>query len=255
MASYKGVTRLHRHLAGLADGSRESAALRARVDDSPELAALLADQERALAAVRAARSAPEALAPPALRAKLATARPVVRRPRPNVGLLAAAAGVIALAIVPLLPGGGTSPNLTRAVALASLGPTGPAPQADAAHPGSLSDAVSGVRYPYWQDAFGFTASGTRTDRLDGRLVMTVYYTSATPAPQTTGYTIVSGSALPLPHGGQLLRRGGVDFLSLRDGPRTVVTWRRDGHTCVLSAGPGVSVDRLLALAAWKPAVP
>jgi hypothetical protein len=241
------MRRLHRQLAGLADHSRGSAALRARVEQTPDLAALLAEQERAVALVRAAR--PEA--PDSLRARLAHAEPVVRRPRPNFGLIAAAAGVVALAIVALLPGSGAGPTVARAAQLASLGPTGGAPIIDAAHPGSLEGSVSGVHYPYWQDAFGFTASGARTDRLDGRLVMTVYYTRD--AAQTTGYTIVSGAALPQPSGATALRRDGTEFLSLHDGSQTVLTWRRDGHTCVLSAGPGVSVGTLLKLAVWRPA--
>jgi hypothetical protein len=241
------VERLQRRLVGLADGSRESAALRERIGRQPELAALLAQQDRAVAIVRAA--APVASAE--LRAKLAHAQPVLRRPRPNLGLLAAAAGVIALAIVALLPGGATRPSVVRAAQLASLGPTAAAPAADSTHPGSLTDSVDGVRYPYWQDAFGFTASGRRTDRLDGRIAMTVYYTNS--ARQSTGYTIVSGPALPQPLGATVVHRDGTDFLDLREGSRTVVTWRRDGHTCVLSAASGVSLGELLALAAWKPA--
>jgi hypothetical protein len=240
------MRRLHRQLAGLADGSRESAALRARVEREPELADLLAGQERAVTVVRAAQPS----APADLRAKLAVPRPVARRAHPNFGLLAAAAGVIALAVVALLPGSG-GPSVARTVALASLGPTGGAPTADAAHPGSLSDSVSGVRYPYWQDAFGFSASGSRTDKVDGRVVMTVYYSNA--AKETTGYTIVSGAALPQPHGTVVLHRAGTDFLTLREGSRTVLTWRRNGHTCVLSTGAGVSAATLLKLATWKPA--
>jgi hypothetical protein len=240
------MRRLHRQIAGLADGSRDSPALRARVEGSPELEALLAEQERAIAIVGAAR--PTASAD--LRARLAHAQPVVRRPRPNLGLVAAAAGVIALAVVALLPGSG-GPTVARAAQLAALGPTERPPGADAAHPGSLREAVDGVRYPYWQDAFGFTASGSRSDRLDGRLVLTVYYTNR--ASQTTGYTIVSGKAIPEPHGASVVRRDGTDFLALREGGRTVVTWRRAGHTCVLSAGPGVSTGTLLALADWRPA--
>jgi hypothetical protein len=162
--------------------------------------------------------------------------------------------VIALALVAILPGGaGDRPTVAGAAQLAALGPTAGPPALDTTHPGSLGDEVSGVRYPYWQDAFGFTASGTRTDRLDGRVAMTVYYTGTGAGHPTTGYTIISGSALPEPHGGSVVRRGGTAFTSLREGSRTVVTWRRDGHTCVLSAGTNVPVARLLALAAWQPA--
>ena len=37
---------------------------------------------------------------------------------------------------------------------------------------------------------------------------------------------------------------------LEEDGRTVVTWERGGHTCVLSA-EGVPADELLELAGWK----
>jgi anti-sigma factor RsiW len=89
-------------LAALADGSlapEDRASLEARVDESPELAARLAEQERAVAFARSA--AAEVEAPAALRARIeaqrsARARRAAAR-RPFV-LIGAAAAVAALAI-------------------------------------------------------------------------------------------------------------------------------------------------------------
>jgi hypothetical protein len=44
-------------------------------------------------------------------------------------------------------------------------------------------------------------------------------------------------------------RNGITLRALTVNGRVVVTWRRSGHTCVLS-GPGVSASSLQALAAW-----
>ena len=45
-------------------------------------------------------------------------------------------------------------------------------------------------------------------------------------------------------------RGGVEYRTFRADGRTVVTWERDGHTCVLS-GEAVRPAELLALADWR----
>jgi hypothetical protein len=43
----------------------------------------------------------------------------------------------------------------------------------------------------------------------------------------------------------------VQFYVVEDKGRRVVTWERDGHTCVLSAPLAVPEQKLLDLAAWK----
>jgi hypothetical protein len=87
---------LERELAALADGSldpQRRATAEARVAGSPELAELLAEQERAIALTRSA--AAEIEAPPALRARVAAQR----RPRraARIGAFATAALVAAVA--------------------------------------------------------------------------------------------------------------------------------------------------------------
>jgi hypothetical protein len=229
-------------LAAFADGSRDDPALAARIAASPRLQALVAEQRVALAAIRAAR--PEA--PQRLRVALGT-RPRARRRRGGVlsfGL--ATAGVVGLAIVALLPGA-SAPTVAQAAALASRGPIQAAPPRDPARPGALSRNVDGVRYPYWEDTFGWTASGARSDRLDGRSVFTVYYASRT---ASIGYTIIAGKALPEPRGARSYALEGTRFEALQLAGRTVVTWQRAGHTCVLSA-THLPLRTLLDLAGWR----
>ncbi len=239
--------RLHRGLAALADGSRDAPDLRRRIAAEPELQALLDEQRRAVALTRAA--AP--VAPARLRAALdAAPQPAAaaRRPRrPVAGLAVAAAGVLALTVVAVLPGT-AAPSVTAVAALAGRGPAGPPPAVDPTHRDTLRSQVDGVRYPYWQDAFGLTGSGTRSDRIDGRPALTVYYAGAAGA--TVGYTIVGGAPLPEPADASVQIRNGTRYLELTGAGRTIVTWRRAGHTCVVSA-TGVPAATLWRLAEWR----
>jgi hypothetical protein len=231
-------------LATVADGSNTDPRVAARIAASPRLQALLAEQQRALTLLEAAR--PQA--PQRLRETLAARpRPTRRRTYSGLSLGLATAGVIALAIVALLPGA-TTPSIAQAAALAVRGPNQPAPAHDAAHPGAIRQAVDGVRYPYWEDTFGWRASGQRTDRLDGHNVTTVYYVGGRGA--VVGYGIVSGSALPQAAASTSQMIGATRFWSLTKGGLEIVTWRRAGHTCVISAR-GVPLQTLLKLASWR----
>ena len=90
------------------------------------------------------------------------------------------------------------------------------------------------------------AAGQRADQLDGRQAVTVYYDGSG---TRIAYTILSAPALRWP-GAQTRWIDGTRIQSLRYDGRVVVTWRRAGHTCVLS-GTGVSAQLLSQLAAWK----
>jgi anti-sigma-K factor RskA len=124
-------------LAALADGSlgpRRSAAVKARVAGSPELAALLAEQERALALMREAAATVEA--PSALRARVAAPRPPRRRPA-LIGAFAAAALAAAIGAGVL-----SSERSTENLHVA-LGPTALVP--DAGGDATLTKTSSGWR--------------------------------------------------------------------------------------------------------------
>lgn len=234
-------------LAALADGSlapAQRAEVEARVAASPELRLLLDEQRRAVhvtdaAAVRAPLSLRERIEDQRRRS---APKPRRRRVGWAVGLTAAL-GAVAVLVVLALPGGAPGgPTVVQAAGLTSRGPTDlPPPNSNGSR--LISVAVDGIRFPYWGDAFGWEAAGLRSDRLEG-LVTTVFYDKGG---RRIGYTIVSGKALPMPRGARADLRRGTTFRSFPHGRRLIVTWRRAGHTCVLT-GDGVPLASLLTLA-------
>jgi hypothetical protein len=140
------------------------------------------------------------------------------------------------------------------LAVAALGVRGPAQPAPAEVPGSrtlLRRAVEGVPFPDWNYRFRWEASGARQDRIGGRGMTTVFYDG--PRGARLAYTIVSGEPLGALKGARATIVSGTKLWTIpRDG-RTIVTWQRAGHTCVISAPASVPVRHLQALAAWKDA--
>jgi anti-sigma factor RsiW len=249
-----------RDLVALADGSLPTgrrAEVEARVAASPELREELERQRAALTAVRAAAAA---RAPQGLRAAVAArtvrsgatapgarlaGRRLRRRPLLAGGVLAAAVAVL-LALV--LPGGSREgPGVAEAAALGARPPTAPAPGRYDDEAELLDRGMDGVRFPRWEEAFGWRATGARTDRFDGRPAETVFYARGG---KTVGYTIVAQPALRAPGNAAKLERRGTEIRSLHRDGRLIVTWRRAGRTCVLS-GRDVSRDTMVALASWR----
>ena len=224
-------------LAALADGTlapdrRE--ALLARPD--------MAAQREALTAVRATASAraPERLhaAVAALAPERPTRRALWRRPQFSLSLAGATAAVIAVLVLAL---GGEQPSVAEAARAALAPATAPAP---AARGDVLAASVDGVAYPYYGDAADWQAAGVRHDTIGGRRVETVVYRNA--HGQRIGYAIAAGPALDV-SGGRIVDGKRV----LHDGGTTIVTWLRNGHTCVLAAR-GVDARVMLRLANWTP---
>jgi hypothetical protein len=131
---------------------------------------------------------------------------------------------------------------------AQAGPTHGAPPADPSHQDLLARAVDGVAFPDWSDRFSWKASGERSDTIEGRATRTVFYSG--PAGARAAYTIVSGHALGVPAGARAQTVRGIELHVARGGAGQVVTWERNGHTCVMSAPASVPTSRLLELAAW-----
>lgn len=238
-------------LAMLADGSlprdrrAEVEARIAAVAGGPEL---LENERRA---VQALRGATQVQAPLGLRERIAddrarAGRAPSRRRVVLGGGLAGALAVLALVLVLVLPGGTPgSPSISQAASLALRGPSAPAPPPARGAPTSrLARDVDEVYFPNWVGR-GYQATGERVDRLDGHLLDTIYYTGAHGA--RIAYTIVGGSALAQPAHATLSQWGSVALRSLKLGQRPLVTWRRDGHTCILT-GARVSNTDLLKLA-------
>jgi hypothetical protein len=249
-----------RMLVGLADGSLPAAerhAAERELLDRPEAEAALERQRRALTAIRAARPN----APPELRRRIEgqlerePRRPSVRLPRlglrhPAVaGVFAAVALGLLMVLLPLGPA--QAPAMSEVAALAERGIVAPAPAADPERGGFLAEEADGIPYPNWRDTFGWTADGARVDELAGRRAETVFYEHEG---HHIGYTIIDGDALEPPSGARRTVRNGVELYAYKDGPRDVVTFEREGRTCVLS-GAVLRQETLLTLAAWRPGLP
>jgi hypothetical protein len=209
-----------------------------------------AQSERGRAMVAAAGA--QTQAPLALRERIEAQRGGATRPaRRRFALGGSLAGAVAAAVVAIVvaTGGGVAePTVAQASQLALRAPTAAAPAVDPAHPGLLRRSVGGVSYPSWQGRFPWKASGAREDKLDGHRAVTVFYDN--PSGTRIGYTILAGKPLDQPSGPSV-SQGAERYVVLQRGARTIVTWRRGGHTCVLSGPKGVSSDRLLALASWS----
>jgi hypothetical protein len=188
--------------------------------------------------------------PPTLHASLRALRaPAAPRGRPRRLVLAGAtalatlAAVLALALNTGSPG---TPTVAEAATLATRPATAPSPARDAAHPSLTRASFAGVTYPYWKDTFGWRVAGRRADSIDGRATQTVFYRHTH---HRIAYTVISGKPLKRPAGAQRLVVDGVEMYRYRDGRNTVVTFERDGHTCVL-AGYVHFAGTLPKLASW-----
>ena len=238
-----------RDIARLADGSIDPAR-RAEVERavaaSPALQAELRDQRRALAAVR---DADIERAPASVRATAASARPRRHSPR-SLRAFAVAGAIGAVAVMLLLTFGGEptqGPSVADAAVLATRPPAAGVPQAGPGQASLAHPRVAGLRFPYWEDRFGWRAIGSRHDRIGGRRATTVFYRRQN---QVIAYTIVGGAPLPVGSPARTSVREATRLRSLTVNGRRVVTWLRRGHTCVLS-GTGTTDGMLLRLAAWR----
>lgn len=237
-------------LSALADRSLDPArrqAVEAWIAGSPELADLY---ERERAALSVLRQAAAERAPARLRLRIREQRvsPTRRTRMEGCGALAGAVAAAAAAVALALPGGAPrSPSVSQAAGLALRGPLEPSPAPDSADPrAKLADRFEGIYFPNWSATLGWRAVGTRRDRLDGRPAATLYYGRQD---ELVAYTIVGAPALS-PPSARVTRLNGFELRAFNLAGRTVVTWRRAGHTCVLSAAR-MPVRALEQLAGWR----
>jgi anti-sigma factor RsiW len=237
-------------LSAMADGSLDPSRrqdVERWIAGSPHLRSLY---EREQAAVQVLQQAAAERAPARLRmgvASLRASRPARARWYPSYRALAAALAAAAAALALLLPDGTPgSPSVSQAAQLALRGPAAPAPVPDPADPRiKLAQRLQGLYFPNWSGTLGWRPVGARSDRLGGRPAVTVYYQRRG---MSLAYTIIGAPALaqpsvPVTH----LAGAALQVFGLRG--RTVVTWRRAGHTCVLSAS-AVPARVLEQLADW-----
>jgi hypothetical protein len=208
-----------------------------------ELEEMLREQEASLDVIRSRSEQ----APPRMRSWLTrelARRRSERRRRVAVAAACAAAVAVAITLLIALPDGGEEVTVVDAAAAGSRPATEPPPPTDR-NEYLLDRSIGRVPFPNWRKR-GWPPVGARRDRIDGRTAETVFYQRNG---RRVAYTIVSGTPLPS-HNGVRSVRARVEFTRLTLDGRPVVTWRRKGHTCVLS-GTGVAQEELLNLASWK----
>lgn len=247
-------SRILAELSALADGSLapgRADEVRARIAQSAQLTERYERERQAVLALRELRAEQ---APASLRFAIeerrhrAPSRPP-RRARFG-GMLAAATAVAVALVVLLLPAGSPgAPSVSQAAALALRGSTGKAPGVNPRHQSLLGLDVQETYFPNWGDWFGWVAVGQRADRLDGQMAVTVYYKSKRDG-REIAYTILASPPLRWHPGAPALDLDGIKLQSFTMDGRLVVTWRRAGHTCILS-GVRTNTAELAKLASWK----
>ena len=241
-------------LAAFADGTlpvERRAAVEARLASSAELRAFVERQQRALAATRALAAEP---VPATLGASVAAGTPhgrrraACRRLAWRLGAAGALVAVVAAVVVLSVNRGPAAPSLAAAAGVARQAPSGAAPAPLGSRGTTLSASVQGVAFPDFAPVYGWRALGVRQARLDGRAATAVYYGKDG---RRIAYVIVAGSGLARPPSAASTTIGGVQYQTLRLNGAPAVTWRRDGHTCVLTGT--ASAAELLSLASWSSA--
>ena len=152
---------------------------------------------------------------------------------------AVAAGVAALVIV---TGGASGPTVAQVAAPALRQATMSAPRADPDDRARLALRVADVRFPAYLSTLGWGASGARRDRIGGRAVTTVFYRAEDGT--RIGYAVVSGAPLP-PPGRMATTVDAVRYAFGSVASAKLVTWRLDGHTCLIvgrRTGDGTLLD-------------
>lgn len=241
-------------ISALADGSispERRLRIERQIEQSDELRIAFEEERATVQLLRHLRETDRAPEPLRRRVTQQRARKHRHAARPAATLgggLAAAITASAVAVLMLAGGTAGGPSVAQAAVLATRGAAAPAPRINDQDPQVLLQRVGELYFPNWSRTLGWSAVAQRTDRLDGHEAVTVYYRSHH---EHVAYTIVSVPALAQPD-----TRGpviyGVGLRVLVVAGRRVVTWRRDGRTCVLSSDD-VPTQQLERLAAWQPA--
>jgi hypothetical protein len=237
-------------LMALADGSLapgRRAAVESWVAGSSDLEELVRRQRLSLAATGPLAEAP---VPESLRRAAEAAAPARRPARHRrrwtiVGAATALAAVVAVFVVLSLGQSPVGPTVADAAQLTTLPATSAAPSAVAGS-GRLTASEQGLAFPDFSGSYGWRPVGLRHDTIAGRDATVVYYANGG---RQVGYAIVASPVLAPPKDAVTTTRGGVEYQSFTYLGRSVVTWRRDGHTCVMVGA--VPPATLLDLASWS----
>jgi hypothetical protein len=175
--------------------------------------------------------------------------PKPRRPpllRLPVVAATGAAVVIALVLALTAVTGGGEPSVDTVADLSDVTPTESTPAPDPSQPTLLRREFEGVAFPNWSKR-GWKPVGARTDEIDGRSTESVYYQHEG---HRISYTVIGGEPVDPPSDAVAVRVGGVDLNHVTRGHREIVTFLRNGRTCVV-AGHFRDSRTALELASWQ----
>jgi hypothetical protein len=182
------------------------------------------------------------------RVEAATRRPPEPQRTSRVWAVAAvAATTIAALAIALVAFNGAAPTVDAVAAVSSRPATEATPPPDPSQPTLLRREFEGVAFPNWSEDFGWMADGARSETIDGRAAETVFYTHHG---HRISYTVLSGDPVDPPKGALAVMENGVELYRSRSGALDVVTFERNGRTCVL-AGDVINPSTLVELASWQ----
>jgi hypothetical protein len=153
-------------------------------------------------------------APDELRERLARA-PRPRRRRRLVPQLAAGGALAAVLAAVLLLFAGGGPTVQEVANAALQAPTRP----------SSADRAD------WGERRGWRAVGDRVDEVGGRRSVTSIYRRGG---RGVHYAVIDGEPIDVPDG-RTVELDGRRYTVLRHDGTAIVTWRYNGHTCVLAS--------------------
>lgn len=161
-----------------------------------------------------------------------------------------AAAVLAVGIVAVTLRGGSvhPPTATQVAAIWTRPATGGTVSADPAHPTQLDVSFHGIVYPNYHDREGWHPVAARYDRIGRLRTATVFYQTGA---RRAAYTVVPSTRLTVPAGARHLRVAGLSLIEFRSGDRWIITFVRNGNTCVLTAAAPRERQWLVKLAIWK----
>lgn len=234
----------------------EQLAVAERLRRDPSTLQALRRQRHAARALRSGGPAP----PPSLAIRLTAQTRGLRDPRRRglrgarwsgirIGAVAAAAAVIVLAVTAIIAKSGRStlPTAEQVAAVWALPASGEPVSANPDRPAELDVSYHGIAYPNYQDHEGWHPVSARHDTIAGYPTVTVLYETGH---RRSTYTVVPATGLSVPATAMRLRVGGLSLREFRSGDRWIVTFERNGNTCVLTAAAPRERRWLLKLAAW-----
>jgi len=167
-----------------------------------------------------------------------------------IGATAAALATVVLVATAIISwsiaGPSAWPTAAQVAALWTL-PATRRVEADPADRTRLDISYHGIAYPNYHDREGWHPVAARYDRIGGLATVTVFYQTGR---RCAAYTVVPTTGLAVPAEATRLRVAGLSLTEFRSGDRWIVTFRRSGNTCVLTAAAPRERRWLIALATW-----